>query len=145
MEINVINLQKKIAVGQEKIKEIVRAVLRLEKEQKPGAITVSLLPDGGIRELNTLYLGRYCSTDVLSFDISRTNKELIADIAVSTDMALRNAKKYQTSPGFEIYLYVIHGLLHILGYDDTNSKKRKKMEERTKQVLVSLKIQRYGN
>jgi probable rRNA maturation factor len=103
------------------------------------------MPDREIRELNTMYLGRYCPTDVISFDISREKKELIADIAVSTDTAARNAKEYHTSPGFEIYLYVIHGLLHILGYDDVTPKRRKKMEDRTGRILASLNIQRYGN
>jgi probable rRNA maturation factor len=145
VEINVINLQKKIAVGQKKIKEIIRVTLRLEKVRKPGEITVSLVTDGAIRELNTLYLGRYCPTDVLSFDISRVKNELIADIAVSTDTALDNAKRYRTSPLFEVYLYVIHGLLHVLGYDDVNRKKRKKMQERATSILASLKIKKNGN
>ena len=145
MEITVINLQKKVAVCQEKIKKIIRAALRLERVRKAGEITVSLVTDGAIRELNTLYLGRYCATDVISFDVSRAKNELIADIAISADTALSNAKKYRTSPWFEIYLYVIHGLLHVLGYDDVNQKKRKKMQERTEFILTSLKIKRYGD
>lgn len=140
MKIAVINLQNKIAVCQNKIKEVIRGALRLERIRKRGEITVSLMPDREIRKLNTMYLGRYCPTDVISFDISREKKELIADIAVSTDTAARNAKKYRTSPCFEIYLYVIHGLLHILGYDDVNQSKRKKMHERTKFILATLKI-----
>ena len=88
MKISVINLQKKIEVCQKTIEDMVRRVLRLEGMRKPGEITVSLLSDGQIRELNTLYLGRYCPTDVISFDISRTNKELVADIAVSTETAM---------------------------------------------------------
>ncbi len=124
---------------------VIRGVLRLEKIRKCGEITVSLMSDRKIRELNTMYLGRYCPTDVISFDISREKKELIADIAVSTDTAARNAKKYRTSPSFEIYLYVIHGLLHVLGYDDVTRKKRKKMEDRTERILASLKILKHGN
>ena len=119
---------------------MVRRVLRLEGMRKPGEITVSLLSDGQIRELNTLYLGRYCPTDVISFDISRTNKELVADIAVSTETAMRNAKIYHTRPLAEVYLYVIHGLLHLLGYNDSDTKKRKRMEMRTRFILSSLKV-----
>lgn len=122
------------------IKRIIRKVLRLETLRRPGEITVSLVNDGQIRELNTIYLGRYCPTDVISFDISRDRKELIADIAISTDTAARNAKKYRTSPLFEIYLYVVHGLLHVLGYDDITIRKRKIMQERTKLILATLKL-----
>lgn len=103
------------------------------------------MPDNQIRELNTLYLGRYCPTDVISFDTSNGKKELIADIAISTDTALRNAKKYSTSPWFEVYLYAIHGLLHVLGYDDATPGTRKKMQERTQGILASLKIEKNGN
>ena len=145
MEVNVINLQKRLAVSGQKIKNIVRAALRLEKIRRCGAITVSLISDREIRELNTLYLGKYCSTDVISFDISRKKNELIADIAVSTDTAVCNAKKFRTSPLYEVYLYVIHGLLHVLGYDDANKKKRKKMQERAEFILSSLKIKNYGD
>jgi probable rRNA maturation factor len=140
VKISVINLQNKIAVCKKTITGIVRRVLCLEGIHKPGEITVSLVTDGQIRELNTLYLGRYCPTDVISFDISRTSKELMADIAVSTDTAVRNAKKYHTRPLSEIYLYVIHGLLHLLGYSDGDTKQRKEMEERTRFILTSLKI-----
>lgn len=145
MEINVINLQNKIPVGRKKLKETISACLRLERVRKPGEITVSLMSDAAIRELNIMYMGRYCSTDVLSFDISRSKKELIADIAVSADTALYNAKIYRTSALFEIYLYVIHGLLHILGYDDLSRNKRKRMQERTASILASLKIKKNGN
>lgn len=145
MEINVINLQKKIAVSGQKIKKIIRAALHLEKIRRCGAITVSLVTDRAIRELNTLYLGKYCATDVISFDISRKKNELIADIAISTDTAVCNAKNFRTSPLYEVYLYVIHGLLHVLGYDDVNQKKRKKMQERTESILASLKIKNYGD
>jgi probable rRNA maturation factor len=140
VEISVINLQKKIVIHPKEIKRIIRKVLRLETLRRPGEITVSLVNDGQIRELNTIYLGRYCPTDVISFDISRDRKELIADIAISTDTAARNAKKYRTSPLFEIYLYVVHGLLHVLGYDDITIRKRKIMQERTKLILATLKL-----
>ncbi len=98
------------------------------------------MTDRRIRKLNNLYLGKHCSTDVISFDISRSDQELAADIAVSVDTAAKNAKIYRTSTLSEIYLYVIHGLLHLLGYDDGTQKKRKKMHDRQDSILTYLNI-----
>jgi probable rRNA maturation factor len=55
---------------------------------------------------------------------------LSADIIVSTDTALRNAKIFKTTPSYELSLYSIHGLLHLLGYDDHSLKDRKIIREK---------------
>lgn len=80
------------------------------------------------------------ATDVIAFDISEGKKAITADIAISTDRALRNAVVYRTSPLYETYLYVIHGVLHILGYDDKTGKERKVMEEKTRKILKHVNI-----
>ncbi len=62
------------------------------------------------------------STDVLAFDLKRNKSELIADIYISADTALVNSRIYSSDLKTELCLYVIHGLLHILGYDDHKAK-----------------------
>ncbi len=58
-------------------------------------------------------------TDVLAFDLGDGSRNsLAADIVISTDTAVRNARIYGTTPEYEAGLYCVHGLLHILGYDD---------------------------
>ena len=54
----------------------------------------------------------------------------MADIVVSADTAIRNAKIYNTTPRQEILLYAIHGILHILGYNDSNPKQRMIMRKK---------------
>lgn len=84
-----------------------------------------------------MYLGEYCPTDVIAFDNSAKNAEISADIAVSSDTAIRNARLFRTSPLYELHLYVVHGVLHILGYRDNTAGKRKHMQERAESILLT--------
>ena len=94
----------------------------------PAEITLCLVNDPKIRGLNLKYLGEDIPTDVLAFDAT-------GDIVISTDTAIRNAAIYKTSPVYETYLYVVHGVLHLLGYDDRNPKGRKLMDNKAKTIL----------
>jgi probable rRNA maturation factor len=138
VKVTIKNLQKKIPIYPKRIKKAVLKILAQEGFEKSGEITVCFVSDKQIRELNLMYLGKYSPTDVMSFDISRDKKQILADVVVSTDTALRNAKIFKTSSQYELYLYVVHGVLHLLGYDDNTLRKRKIMEEKTSQILKTL-------
>jgi len=60
-----------------------------------------------------------------------------ADVVVSTDTAAANALIFKTSPAYELNLYVIHGILHLLGYDDRSARQRKKMRQRENKYVYS--------
>ena len=109
----------------------------MEKQKKSGAITICLVSDRAIRQLNLMYLAHNIATDVIAFDLSE-KKNRIADIAVSTDTAVRNAKAYNTTPLDELYLYVIHGLLHILGCKDNTALERVRMDTKAQRILATL-------
>lgn len=87
-----------------------------------------------------MYLAQDCPTDVIAFDLSGDKKEILADVAISTDTAIRQARVFKTSPAYETYLYVVHGILHILGYDDKTAKESKIMEQKAVGILTSLNI-----
>jgi len=84
--------------------------------------------------LNLKYLGKNQPTDVLSFDSSGAERKC-ADIIISTQTAIRNAKAFKTTPLFELNLYLVHGLLHILGYDDKTHQQRKLIRRKEKQYV----------
>jgi probable rRNA maturation factor len=68
---------------------------------------------------------------VLAFDMAgRDSNKIEADIIISSDTAIRNAKIFKTRTAYELNLYVIHGLLHILGYDDRTLKQRKILQKK---------------
>ena len=58
------------------------------------------------------------------------SKILLADIMISTDTAINNARKFKTTPDYELMLYVAHGILHILGYDDRTKTQMKRMRKK---------------
>ncbi|MDO8662654.1 MAG: rRNA maturation RNase YbeY [Candidatus Omnitrophota bacterium] len=97
-----------------------------------GEITVSFVDDKLIAKLNTKYLKENEPTDVLSFNLSNSQKpkEILGDIIVSADTARRNSRIYKTSPAYELNLYALHGCLHLLGYDDNNLKNKKIIREK---------------
>ncbi|MBI5145251.1 MAG: rRNA maturation RNase YbeY [Candidatus Omnitrophica bacterium] len=129
------NLQKKIHLNPKRIKVAVLKLLSLEGRKKSGEITICFFNDRQIREFNLFYRGRDVATDVIAFDNSVHKKEISGDIAVSCETAIRNARIFKTTPLSEIYLYVIHGLLHIIGYNDNNKKNRLIMQKKEKEIL----------
>jgi probable rRNA maturation factor len=112
--------------------------------KKSGEITVCFVNDEKIRKLNLRYLGKSSSTDVLAFDMSTPQEanSIFADIVVSVDMAIHNASLFKTTPLYELCLYVIHGALHLLGYEDRTIKGRKLMQLKAETILAKLKINR---
>ena len=139
MNIIIENLQDKIPINSKKIKEVVIKVLSLERIRKKGEITFCFVDDKRIKRLNLKYLDKNSPTDVLAFDIAwPKDSNIFADIVISTDRAIANAKSFRTAAMYELYLYVIHGLLHLLGYDDKTAKERKIMENKANQILSTL-------
>lgn len=118
-----------------KIKKAIRVCFSSEKITKPAEITVSFVGDKEIRKMNLKYLGRNGPTDVIAFDISHGKDSILADIVVSADTAVYNSRLYGTRPLYELYLYVIHGVLHILGYRDKTGRQRQLMDRKAAEIL----------
>jgi probable rRNA maturation factor len=90
-----------------------QAVVRLK-----GEVTVLLTTDAAIRKLNRQFRGKNKATDVLSFPASGIGAEEIAgDLAISVPIALRQAVEQGHSLATEIKVLILHGLLHLAGYD----------------------------
>ena len=135
MRINITSAQGSIKVSPKEVRRLVRKTLFLENNCSPGEINIILIDDAQMKELNLLYSGRFLATDVISFDDSINSREILADIAVSTQTALRQARVFRTTPVHEVYLYIIHGLLHLLGYDDKGPRQRRVMNKRAEYIL----------
>ena len=91
-------------------------------------ISLAIVNDKTIAELHETWLGIPGPTDVLSFDLSSTEyaqpshqgkrHRIHGEIIASAETALREARVYSWSPEHELSYYLIHGLLHLVGYDD---------------------------
>jgi len=91
-------------------------------------INVLFTDDAGIRVMNRDYLGRDKPTNVISFAGDREDpypgsEIILGDIAISTETALRDAEKEGLSLEHEIDFLMIHGVLHLLGFDHVQSQK----------------------
>lgn len=143
--VNILDIQKKIVIDNPlllKIKKAVSRVVFSEGIKKKAEITICLVNDRKIKEINKKYLAKNAVTDVIAFNLSEPKgpEGIKADIVVSTERAVFNSGLFNTSPSYELLLYVVHGLLHILGYEDKNSKQRQIMQEKSNRVLDLLKI-----
>ncbi len=78
-------------------------------------------------ELNEKYVGHEGPTDVITFDYSE-GKTMHGEIFICPDVALTHAKEFKTTPQMELVRYLVHGLLHLRGYDDRTPAKRAKMK-----------------
>lgn len=79
-------------------------------------------------ELNKKYFRHNYGTDIITFDYSDEKNNLDGEIFISLEDALENSKMYHVSANNELLRLIIHGILHLIGYDDTTVKKRKEMK-----------------
>jgi len=136
------NLQKKVRLSPALIKKIVAIAYVQDRCRKSGEIVISLVDDKKITQLNKKYLKQNRPTDVLAFDLSENKDRLWAEIIISTDTAVRNAAIFDTSPCYESYLYVAHGVLHILGLDDLTSTQAAIMQKKADRIVSKLYVNR---
>jgi len=102
-----------------------------------------LVNDRTIKKLNREFLSKKYPTDVLAFDLSLRKsapekKKIFGEIIISTDTAKRNSRIFNTDFKYEITLYLVHGILHLLGFDDTGSNKIKLMRKKEIELMQYL-------
>ncbi len=115
-------------------------------------LCIAFVTDRKIKALNKQFLHRAYMTDVLAFDLSDSNapflkkvgqskkvRKVKGDVIISTTTAFRNSEIYHTLPEDEIILYIIHGILHLLGYDDHSLKDIKRMRKKEQLIMKHLK------
>lgn len=108
-----------IKVDPDQIKKILRQIFRNEEIQT-AILEISIVDDPTIHDLNIRYLEHDYATDVLAFDMDSDLDQghLEGNIIVSAQMALDRSDEFSFTPEQELLLYIVHGTLHLLGYDD---------------------------
>ncbi len=134
MKIEIANTQDYYPINKRKIRQIVIKVLNEEK--RDGELSIAFVDNEKIMELNKKFLGHNEPTDVISFPLEANG--ISGEIVVSAQMALETANAMRTDVEGELILYVIHGLLHLIGYDDTSKKKAQAMHKRENELLARL-------
>ena len=98
--------------------------------------------DRAMRTLNRRYRGVDRDTDVLAFPFADTGARgrarLLGDVAISPGRARACAGSLGTTAGAELLLYLVHGILHLCGYDDEAPRARAKMERRQRLLVAAI-------
>lgn len=153
MRIEIADLQKLFPIKKSIIKKLLKDVLQIEGRMA-SELSIALVDDEKIKGLNRSFLGKNIYTDVIAFPwnescLSPESKDnqikdkICGEIVVSVQRALKMAERLGVAPEGEIYLYLIHGLLHLMGYDDKDAKTASNMHEKEQDILARLGFKTY--
>jgi len=156
MRIEVRNAQRRMRVSSRDVRNLLQ---RAHDEMRPGAaghptyrdraeLAVGIVSSRAMRRLNLAHTGRDDVTDVLAFDygVESTPEEAdpeeppggtgwSGEIVVCADRALERACEFGNTPGRELAVYLVHGLLHLLGMDDHDPADRERMRREESRLL----------
>lgn len=130
------------------IEELARFVIGAEGKPEGAEVSISFVTDEEIAQLNEEYRGKVGPTDVLSFECDNLDDGFAAcpagesglyelgDIVVAPDVATRQTAEFGTSFEGEVTLLVVHGLLHLCGYDHIEDDEAELMEARERELLA---------
>ena len=134
VDIEIANRQNELPLPQGVIEHVVRLVL---EEQNIGAeLSIAAVPDDEMIELNKRFLDYNGATDVMAFPYGKESDKICGEIVVNASQAVREAAGRAHSAEDELLLYVVHGLLHLLGHDDHDPQHRRLMRERERRILA---------
>ena len=114
----------------------------LDESVKPlgfviGELSFIFCSDEYLKEINIKYLNHDFFTDVITFDYSK-EKLLFGDVYVSTDRVKENAKTYNSSFNKELFRVIIHGVLHLCGFNDKTKKEKTLIRSKENEALSTI-------
>jgi probable rRNA maturation factor len=138
IKVTVANPQEAVAIEKARMRQIVQTVLEGEDEND-AEISLAFVDNPTIHQLNLRYLKHDEPTDVLSFPLSDPGaRKLQGELVIGADVAKGQAAECGHGVDAELALYVIHGLLHLCGYDDHSEHDAQLMSERERHYLQAL-------
>ncbi|NGX42026.1 MAG: Endoribonuclease YbeY [Chlamydiae bacterium] len=120
MDIHIFDQQFDLKISHSSVEDIVQEVLSLE-EQSCDEVSIHFVDTPTICKLHKQYFNDSSTTDCISFPIDSPEEGgycLLGEVFVCPKTAIEYAKKHNTDPHQETTLYLVHGILHLLGYDD---------------------------
>lgn len=137
-------------IDEDFLKKIVKEVLEGEKIKKEIELSLALIGPGRMRKINKRYRGKNRTTDVLAFPESKILLEKfkigpakkiqgLGEIVICQREVKKNAKRFSSTFEKELARVLIHGILHLLGYDhEKNEQEAKKMKQREEYYLSQI-------
>lgn len=139
---------RKSGVDARRLKSDARKLLKAAGEEK-STLSISLVDDAEIAQLNREYRGKDKATDVLSFPLfepgalrqaqdDNRQERMLGDVVISVDTARRQAAEYDAPLQNEINRLLIHGILHVLGHDHEEASERAVMEAEERRLAAAI-------
>jgi probable rRNA maturation factor len=136
IEVEISDTQGHCPVDRAALVRLVRDVL-VKEGRRRASISIALVDQATIHALNRAHLGHDWPTDVISFPLSDAEDPVLAgELVVSAEMAVATAAELGVEPADELALYLVHGLLHLCGYDDSHESDAVVMRRREEEILA---------
>jgi len=133
MPVTVRNLQRLHRVGTAPVRQIAEHALA-SLGTGNSDLSIVLVDDARMRQFNRQFHATDAATDVLSFDYGNG----VGEIIISVEHAVARSYRYDCAPGSELALYIVHGILHLHGFDDLVAGKRRQMRAAERRQLRAL-------
>ena len=130
---------KNIDISLPKLKKLVEVICNRFKLSK-ATISIAIVDDTQIRKVNKQFLNYDLPTDCLSFNLSEKDASSgkSFELVVNAEMAVKEANRRGHSSEAELALYITHGLLHNLGFNDSTQKQAEKMHNIEDEILQQM-------
>ena len=126
IEIKVFNNFDKIAINDISVEKLAKKILSEKSLNDKAVISIIFCDNKTLNNFKIKYFDEDVFTDIVTFKIE-DKPFLEAELYISTEMAIENAKEFKVSLDNEIIRLISHGILHLIGYDDRNNSSSKKM------------------
>ena len=121
------------------INTLIKSIINSEGREI-NSINLILTDDEFLRKMKKKYFKQDVYTDVISFNLEGPNENIEGEIYISMDRIIENAKLLKSSIDMELKRIMIHGILHLIGYEDqTNSQKENMTKLENKYLAMNLK------
>lgn len=130
--LHIYSVQKKIKKSN--VHDLIKS-LSVELNFLVSNLEINFISGEDIHAINKSYLKHDYTTDIITFNYSDSLQQIDGEIFISIDDALSNSKKFRVTLSEELVRLVIHGILHLLGYDDQNLTDKKIMKRLENKLL----------
>lgn len=120
------NEQRRVPIPEADVRRVARGLLRGRN------LSIAFVTDAAIRRINRRFLGHDYATDVISFPL---DSDLLGELVISAPYARAEARRRGIPEREELLRYVVHGILHLWGYDDRAPRDRRRMWARQEREL----------
>ena len=120
------------------VRELIVVLIESE-DKKLGEISIIFTSKGKILEINKRFLNRNYDTDVITFNNSKRDS-ISGDIYIGVEQVIINSKRFKSPARDELLRVIIHGVLHLIGYDDKSDIEKMNMRAKEDLYLGKLKI-----